>query len=267
MSVLQHAWRLFVLPALVVLSGCPSAANVDAAAPGQDGGLWDAGSGDTSSNDMPLSDLSELDTWTGPDGVMGQDLARLAADLGGTDLEGFCAGTAIAGTCLQGFFGPIAKCFLPSGGCSMAESFPAMCEEDIAACWTGGSRYTESDVLNFPDPPCSLDSRWSATWAANSTTCMTGSGNLDCPGCPLRFYSSGKQGVRYWKGFGGWICPDGSSPNLPGPDDFTGGCNALWELLYVDFGACKGAMCSPLPDGGSDGGPDAAWAPDASPKG
>ncbi len=38
-------------------------------------------------------------------------------DLAGSDLAGFCAGTAVAGTCVQTFFAPLAACFMPSGAC------------------------------------------------------------------------------------------------------------------------------------------------------
>src|SRR5262245_53543656 len=76
----------------------------------------------------PLPDLSYRPDLTGLD-LRGLDFSGLdlvavpnidlaAIDLGSASM--FCAGTFVAGTCLQTFFLPLADCFKPSGACTQS---------------------------------------------------------------------------------------------------------------------------------------------------
>jgi hypothetical protein len=78
--------------------------------------------------DLSVADLSEGDR-SMPD----------AAPPG--DLSDWCSGTAVAGTCLQTFFAPLAACFDAMGSCVYQSSSGGIVK---SYCWNNGAQATET---------------------------------------------------------------------------------------------------------------------------
>jgi hypothetical protein len=94
-----------------------------------------AGCGDDTVVPVPPLDLGVLDDLGGP-----PDLLQMCPSV--WDLSArtpFCAGTSVAGTCVQAFFQPIVDCLVAAGPCS--------CSKDNVCNWVSGARSS----LGAPD--------------------------------------------------------------------------------------------------------------------
>src|SRR5262245_49379224 len=97
------------------------------------------------SQELPAApDLTLADDLAAP------DLADLALDLHRAP-DAFCAGTALAGTCLQPFFEHFADCFQPGGSACVGGTRTAPFQ-----CWAGGAAFF----------PCVME------WRQNGKSCL-----------------------------------------------------------------------------------------------
>jgi hypothetical protein len=163
----------------------------------------------------------------GPDFSMPHDLGGDLSVTSTRDLAASCAGTRIAGTCVERFFAPFMACFSPAGKCS---GFGRG-----SICWASGAKYD----LHYPG--------LSASWTMNGQSCLEWNELPDTPtyldqyctseSSPCRIDHSVDDGggYHYWAVGGGtfasgiFTCPDGTKVDLG--DDF-GGCPALNALLH-----------------------------------
>ncbi len=154
-----------------------------------------------------------------PDLARGPDLAIE----GPVDLayEPFCAGTPVAGTCVQRFFAPVARCFRPAGACT----YSVMGYMIYTICWASGAR-EELTGMGYP---------MAARWTQGGGACLGLSLSVDS------LYDHDGQQLRV--SGGDVICPDGS--RLAGFAPNLSSCPALSALLSLrppdgcTYGDCK----------------------------
>jgi hypothetical protein len=156
----------------------------------------------------------------------------LGADLSAPftqDLGMSCAGTRIAGTCVERFFQPFMACFAPGGSCA---SFGRG-----SICWGNGATYE----LFYPG--------LSSSWTMNGQACLQWNEYPDGPTYRQQFCTSESSpctiehsiddgGLYHYSAVGGglydsdtgmFICPDGTQVDVG--YDFSA-CRALSELLH-----------------------------------
>ena len=204
---------------LVLLVGCgPSCSSgvnaVDGAAP----------------HDLAGVDLAVGDLGSSPIDLASVDLPRrlYPLDLAGVDqlaFGGFCAGTLVAGTCLQSFFGPLSTCFVASGPCS--QSVPGVLSP--TRCWSSGAEFKQVSGLSVVN----------RTFIFGDVICFTeqigGSGPVKTP-----WFASGGNGMFFDPSTGNYDCPDSSRGNV---GTNYGGCAALQALLAPDTTGCMPGTC------------------------
>jgi hypothetical protein len=177
-----------------------------------------------------------------PADLAGVDLAGAAFDLGGVDFASqpvpvdlagvdgfnaaaFCAGTSVAGTCLQTFFAPLSTCFVPSGSCN--QSVPGVVMPIF--CWSTGAELKQQTNASELD----------RTFISGGVICYTeqigGPGPQKTP-----WWAAGGQGMFYEPIGGNYDCPDGSKGNIGAN---YGGCAALGALVAPDRTACMPGAC------------------------
>jgi hypothetical protein len=151
----------------------------------------------------------------------------LGADLSAAstpDLGPSCAGTRIAGTCVERFFQPFMACFAPGGRCGEFGRG--------SVCWESGAKYE----LAYPG--------LSASWSMNGHACLGWNEitqheqycTSESSPCTVEHSVDDGGAYHYWtvggglydRGTGIFTCPDGTQVNLG--NDF-GGCPALNALL------------------------------------
>lgn len=248
-------------PLAMLLAGCPGGNGMDAAAPGQD------------------AIAAQSDLKSGPDLGRGPDLA-------GADLAGFCVGTEIEGTCLQGYFRAVEDCFGASRSCSWEQiGTNDDCQSHEMSTWANGASYEHFSQAGWSNGHCFGNNYAYGTWAHGNLGCM---GFAYTPDIAINIcdtnYSTAAGRVSpcplsHW----GWTCPDGKTQVKL--KDKYGGCAALEALLNPlclateDGGATDGAPRDSgasegggkgggsHDDGGRDGGARGGGAVDASPKG
>jgi hypothetical protein len=146
-------------------------------------------------------------------------------DMASTTVAAFCAGTAVAGTCIQTFFAPLASCFPEGGACT---------SEDTGSgknlCWADGSKLI--GTLGAGGVPHGVFSR-------NGATCY--SVDVGLTGSSADFeVANGTTSISYSTSTGNARCPDGTSVKLG--TDF-GGCAALKALLDPSGASCTAGAC------------------------
>jgi len=153
---------------------------------------------------VPTRDLSSVDLTSPP------DLAR-------ADLGGFCAGTAVAGTCLQTFFAPAAACYDPAGACVVGPQIIMY----HSYCFADGAKATESEALGLDD------------WIFRSSTgqvCYTWR-RAENP----NYFTVGANFIFFDPASGSYSCDEFSRPTGSiGPN--CGGCSALCALFQLPTG-------------------------------
>jgi len=145
------------------------------------------------------------------------DLSRPPA----SDLGGFCGGTGIAGTCVQGFFAAFADCFQPAGAC--VTSAPQL--GAASWCWSNGAKIYRSDP--------SADHTW-VFMSASGTACL--SWTVHSNG---QFMKAGDSKITFSPDTGVYSC-DGVVDTV-GPD--CGGCAELCALLQAPPTGCSQGDC------------------------
>ena len=130
-----------------------------------------------------------------------------APDLADADLSpapdlliAFCAGTGLAGTCVQAFFAPLMDCFQPTGACtdSNVDTFPSYCWPNGMVIHVGHGPGEETIDYENNGSTCYsyLFAAWGTTATAGNTmidfnrqsgdySCGGVSGNVgaNCGGC------------------------------------------------------------------------------------
>jgi hypothetical protein len=201
---------------LIALAGCTehnsSVASQDA---GQDlsGGSSDGAPVDLTAGDGPAApaDLALVDVAAAP-------------DVGAADQGGFCAGTAVAGTCVQAFFAPLSACFAPAGSCHLQT--PAVVRMPVW-CWSDGAQLNEMmgvDTLNR------------SYIGSGGAVCFTQS--VVFPG--LTSFSAGGATLSFNPATGAYRCPNGTTGTVGAG---AGGCAALDALVNPPTGGCTAGVC------------------------
>jgi hypothetical protein len=123
------------------------------------------------------------------------------------DTAGFCAGTTLAGTCVQTFFARIAACFVRAGCCQVG---PSAMHRSVA--WESGAAYTNQVGIG----------PWQYSMAG--TSCGGGYTSVQTD------YWTGPDGSKltYTTPSGAVTCPDGSAINV---GNLGGQCAELDDLL------------------------------------
>jgi hypothetical protein len=149
-------------------------------------------------------------------------------DLAGADLTvapgGFCAGTLVAGTCVQSFFAPLALCFAPSGGCITQSPMLAL---SPTWCWPNGDELKQMSGVDTSH----------RSYQSGNTLCFSEQNGFIATG-PA--FSAGTQTLYFDSSTGAYTCPDGSKGTI-GVD--FGGCSALGALIEPDTSNCTTGAC------------------------
>lgn len=164
------------------------------------------------------------DLATPPDLATAPDLAKGAA---------FCAGTTVAGTCLQSFFAQVSDCWPATGSCT--KNTPSQGASNT--CWQGGAQFFSTSDMTMAH----------GVWKAGNgaITCMTGDAVIVGMGLPIFTFKSltgDKLGMDFQQST--YTCPDGSTHALP--NNFVmdfGGCMALKTLISVPMSGCTNGAC------------------------
>jgi uncharacterized protein YjbI with pentapeptide repeats len=176
----------------------------------------------------PLPDLRGLDfampDFSGYD-LISRDLAGTRPDFAGHDLNltPFCAGTFVAGTCVEAFFAPLSLCFQPTGGCIVQT--PGVYG---TFCWPGGAEY---QIRNDPDAL-----RRHYLWGTNLCYTETVGGSGPSPS----FTNAAGETLVFAPATGNYTCPNGSSGSIGAN---YGGCAQLQQMIAPDTGSCTGGLC------------------------
>jgi hypothetical protein len=100
------------------------------------------------------------------------------------DIRQFCAGTPIAGTCVQTFFGIIANCFAPAGCCQCSFGINAHCDWPSRSHFDGGGdgvTFSRGGVLCGDYVPFLKAQPFWESPIAGMTLTETGPTELTCP--------------------------------------------------------------------------------------
>jgi hypothetical protein len=155
-------------------------------------------------------------------------LAVLLAACGHPSVNnGNCAGTAIAGTCLDQFFSTVNACFQPSGAC-VQQLTPA----GPRYCWPGGARLmlngTAGGGMGF-------------TYTTSGNSCFYGSWvYINGTQKDYTFTIDGNALLVYNRTTGETTCLDGTHTTLA-PD--FGGCAAFQALVDLTPTGCTDGTC------------------------
>jgi hypothetical protein len=160
---------------------------------------------------LPTSDLA------GHPDLSHADLANAA---------GFCAGTPVAGTCVQTFFAPQAMCFSPTGACHAPPADPM---GGSTWCWAN------DDVLKQKATVTSV----TRTYKNGSDDCFTDTKTTtSISGSDV--FTSGSITLQLNVATGAYECPNGAAGSI-GPD--LGGCAALQALINPATNLCGAGAC------------------------
>jgi hypothetical protein len=155
-----------------------------------------------------------------------------------------CAGTALAGTCVERFFEPFVSCFHPAGHCG---SFGT--NSMFTASWQNGARIHASFFGGNPPP-------WPSTYYFGNNVCLRAYGSSSVVQyCPPDDSSCGPvqdggmneptpTGGRYDQQTGIFTCPDGTQVDV-GPK--LGDCAVLNELLAAGSDLCDNVGTAQCP--------------------
>jgi hypothetical protein len=138
-----------------------------------------------------------------------------------------CAGTKLAGTCVERFFEPFVACFQPAGHCDATGS-----QSGFDDCWQSGASFGGT-YFGYPR---------SRTWAMGKNVCLIA---LDYPPSLRQFCTAGDPscvsmrddggsvvptpgGARYDSQTGIFTCTDGTQVDI---GTNFGGCTVLDTLL------------------------------------
>ncbi len=177
--------------------------------------------------DMTMPPSPDMTT-PSPDMTSPPDLAPPPDLASAVDFAGFtfCPNTAVAGTCVQAFFTPVATCFDPMGACT--ESTDMMTFGNF--CWQNGAKLL-ANLGNMSMPH--------GTWKNGNTTCMEG--DVQPMNGPVFTLKRGGQTLIYDEATGAVTCPDGSMINIGAND---GGCPALHDILNPPVNNCTPGNCA-----------------------
>ncbi len=177
---------------------------------------------------MPPDQATAPDLATPPDLATRPDLAR-----GDGGMLAFCAGTTVAGTCLQAYFSPVANCWPATGACTTN----APSQGATNTCWQTGAQFFSTQSM------AGAHGEWKA--ANGAITCMSADATVGGMGIPIFAFVS-LTGEHLGMDFttNKVTCPDGSTFTLPAnfASDF-GGCAALKNMLTVPMGSCSKGAC------------------------
>ena len=165
----------------------------------------------------------------GPDLSVPPDLAPPPDLTPEPDLAGpaFCAGTPVDGTCAQGYFAAVTKCYSPTGPCK--NNMPT--NGAVNACWQSGASFSATyDMVSMMAH---------GIWKQLTTTCMTAD-VMTANGKPVFHFTTPGGKLVYDSGTGAVTCPDGSKANI-GPQ--YGMCDALGTLVGVPMNNCTMGPC------------------------
>ena len=177
-----------------------------------------------------LPDQAQAVDLTVVDEAVPPDLSMSTADLSSADGSAFCAGTPVAGTCLQTVLGVVAACFVdPAGACTQQ----MVSQTQTTWCWTNGDEF--SATINMMTMSATGD------WKNGTTDCMAAAAQASKTGSGGLFkISTNGQTITFDEGNGDATCPDGSKINV-GPAD--GKCPALQALLNPPMVNCNAGAC------------------------
>lgn len=145
-------------------------------------------------------------------------------DLAGID---FCEGTPVAGTCAQGFFYLVSRCYVAAGACTLMSDS----RNYANLCWDNGSRILVS-YLNGKDGAHGL-------WKNGAETCLEGYA-FGLNSEPVFTLHRGGDTLAYDEKTGDVTCPDGTHANI-GPRE--GDCGMVRAILSPGGGQCAKGNC------------------------